>query len=89
MSKKKPDLSLLRQKPGHPQQAAAAPPAHKQKGRIGKESMTLFYPAEVKRQLWIMRGESRKTIHRMVGEALNDYFAKNGKPEIVPLEDGE
>jgi hypothetical protein len=87
MSKKKPDLSLLRQKIGHPQQAAGAPPAHKQKGRIGMESMTLFFPSEVKRQLWNMRGESRKTIQRMVGEALNDYFAKNGKPEIVPLED--
>jgi len=90
MAKQKPDLAaaLLRQPSSRGRsQAPASPVANQQKDRIGKESMTVFYVSEVKRQLWMMKAESGKTLHRMIGEALNDYFAKHGKPEIVPIEE--
>jgi len=90
MAKQKPDLAAALRQPtirGR-SQAPEAPRANQQKDRIGKESITLFYPSEVKRQLLSMKLESRRTLHQIVGEALNDLFAKYGRPEIVPTEEG-
>ena len=47
----------------------------------------MFLSSEYKRQLWRMKVESGKTIHRIVGEALNALFAKYGKPEIIQLDE--
>lgn len=41
---------------------------------------------EVKKQLRILAAEHNTTIQNLLAEALNDLFAKNGKPEIAPLE---
>jgi len=52
--------------------------------RIGKGNVTGYYPPAVKKQLRFMAAERDTNIQDLVAEALNDLFAKYGKPEIVP-----
>jgi hypothetical protein len=40
----------------------------------------------VKKQLRILAADRDTTIQDLLAEALNDLFAKHGKPEIVPME---
>jgi hypothetical protein len=40
----------------------------------------------VKRQLRILAADRDTTIQDLLAEALNDLFAKHGKPEIAPME---
>jgi Antitoxin-like ribbon-helix-helix len=51
--------------------------------RIGQKPITAFYPEHVRTQLKMMAAEQRRSMESMIGEALNDLFAKYGKPEIV------
>lgn len=48
--------------------------------------MTAYFPPTVKKQLRVLAAEQETTIQNLVGEALNDLFAKNGLPEIVPVD---
>jgi len=59
---------------------------HFRPGREGKSNVTGYFPPEVKKQLRLLAAESETTIQNLLAEALNDLFAKNGKPEIAPLE---
>lgn len=59
---------------------------HFRPGRSGKSNVTGYFPMEVKKQLRILAAEHNTTIQNLLAEALNDLFAKNGKPEIAPLE---
>jgi len=52
--------------------------------REGKGNVTGYYPPAVKKQLRFMAAERDTNIQDLVAEALNDLFAKYGKPEIVP-----
>lgn len=54
-------------------------------GRKGKSNVTGYFPPEVKKQLRLLAAEHDTTIQNLLAEALNDLFAKNGKPEIAPL----
>jgi hypothetical protein len=49
-------------------------------------NVTGYFPPAVKKQLRIMAAEGDTTIQRLLAEALNDFFAKYGKPEIAPVE---
>jgi hypothetical protein len=40
----------------------------------------------VKRQLRILAADRDTTIQDLLAEALNDLFAKHGRPEIAPIE---
>lgn len=60
---------------------------HYRPGRANKSNVTGYFPGEVKKQLRLLAAERETTIQRLLAEALNDLFAKNGKPEIVPFED--
>ena len=53
-------------------------------GREGKSNVTGYFPPEVKRQLRLLAAERNTTIQDLLAEALNDLFAKNGKPELAP-----
>ena len=55
-------------------------------GRTGKSNVTGYFAPEVKKQLRLLAAEQDTTIQNLLAEALNDLFAKNGKPEIVSLE---
>ena len=54
-------------------------------GRDGKSNFTGYFPPEVKKQLRILAAERSTTIQDLLAEALNDLFAKNGKPEIASM----
>jgi hypothetical protein len=62
---------------------------HYRPGRVNKSNVTGYFPPEVKRQLRMLAAEKDTTIQHLLAEALNDLFAKNGKPEIAPLEEEE
>lgn len=74
-----------------PQQdnASASAPAPKsayfRPSREGKANVTGYFPPAVKKQLRILAADRDTTIQDLLAEALNDLFAKHGKPEIVPL----
>ena len=53
-------------------------------GREGKSNITGYFPPEVKKQLRLLAAEQNTTIQDLLAEALNDLFAKNGKPELAP-----
>ena len=57
---------------------------HFRPSRVGKGNVTGYYPPAVKKQLRFMSAERDTNIQDLVAEALNDLFAKYGKPEIVP-----
>ena len=44
-------------------------------------------PPAVKKQLQVLAAERETTIQALLAEALNDRFAKYGKPEIAPVEE--
>ena len=58
---------------------------HFRPGREGKSNVTGYFPPEVKKQLRLLAAEQDTTIQNLLAEALNDLFAKHGKPEITPL----
>jgi len=60
---------------------------HFRPSRVGKGNVTGYYPPAVKKQLRFMAAERDTNIQDLVAEALNDLFAKYGKPEIVPRKD--
>ena len=68
---------------------AATPPSpvsndpHYRPGRVGKTAVSGFFPPPVKRQLRLMAAADDTTIQALLAEALNDLFAKHGKPEIA------
>lgn len=62
------------------------PRAAAQPSREGTAPITGHFPEDVRAQLKILAVEQRKTMHSLMAEALNDLFAKYGKPEIAPQE---
>ena len=63
--------------------AAPSPRRPVQPGRIGKVSVTAYFAPEVRRQLRRLAADADTTIQALLGEALNDLFAKHGAPEIA------
>jgi len=64
--------------------AAAAPTRRAtQPGRVGKVSVTGYFAPEVRRQLRRLAADTDGTIQALLGEALNDLFAKHGRPEVA------
>ena len=65
-----------------PVEAAERSP-HYRPSREGKSNVTGYFDPAVKRQLRILAAEQDTTIQALLGEALNDLFAKYGRPEVV------
>ena len=59
---------------------------HYRPGRAHKSNVTGYFPPEVKKQLRILAAERETTIQALLAEAMNDLFAKYGKPEIAPVD---
>jgi hypothetical protein len=55
-------------------------------GRAKLENITGYFEPAVKTQLKMLGVEKRQTIQRLLSEALNLLFAKNGKPEVASLD---
>ena len=62
-----------------PRQAGGKPPS-----RVAAVQVAGYYPKEVRVQLKILAAEQGRSMENMIAEALNDLFAKYGKPEIAP-----
>ncbi|MCY4671754.1 MAG: hypothetical protein OXC29_27695 [Rhodococcus sp.] len=58
---------------------------HYRPGRDGKANITGYFQPPVKRQLRILAAEQDTTIQALLEEAINDLFAKHGKPEIAGI----
>ncbi len=94
---KRPNLSALadaagsvRARPIEPAAAIQEPrPARPTAApsRVGLKPVTGFFPQEVRMQLKILAAEQTRSMEDMLAEALNDLFAKYGKPEIAPAAD--
>ena len=63
--------------------ARPARKAEPQQGREGKKQAVFWISEACKRQLKITCGEQGKTEQVLLTEALNDLFAKYGKPTIA------
>jgi hypothetical protein len=60
---------------------------HFRPGRAEMTNVTGYFPPAVKKLLRMIAAEEETTIQELLAEALNDLFAKRGKPEITPRED--
>lgn len=58
-------------------------PANRQPGRTSKVSIAGYFRPEVRRQLRRLPADGDTTVQALLGEALNDLFAKRGAPELV------
>ena len=59
---------------------------HFRPSREGKTNVTGYFPLAVKKQLRILAADRDTTIQELLAEALNDLFAKHGRPEIAPTD---
>ena len=57
---------------------ASPPPS-----RAGKASVTAYFAPAVRRQLRRLAADRDTTLQALLGEAVNDLFAKHGLPELV------
>ena len=67
----------------HRSPRSATSPRARQASRVNKASVTGYFDPAVRRQLRKLAADSDTTIQALLGEALNDLFAKHGLPEIV------
>lgn len=56
------------------------------KTRVGTKQVAAHFPADVAWQLRALAVERKTTVQSLMAEALNDLFAKYGKPEVAPIE---
>jgi len=50
------------------------------------KQIAAHYPEDVAWQLRGLAVERKTTVQNLMAEALNDLFAKHGKPEVAPVE---
>jgi hypothetical protein len=85
--KKQPEVNFVANLHRSAAAKAAAAPTTGQANRIGKQAVTVFFPQDVKIQLRVLGATKQQTLQRMLAEALNDFFVKNGLPEMAPLDE--
>jgi hypothetical protein len=56
------------------------------KTRMGTKQIAAHFPEDVAWQLRGLAVERKTTVQNLMAEALNDLFAKHGKPEVAPTE---
>lgn len=88
---KTPDLraAIMNKATGRPAPAPLDEPAPRpgrQASRVGKVSINAHFPKPVRDQLKIIAVERGTSLQGILGEAINDLFAKHGRPEIVDPE---
>jgi antitoxin-like ribbon-helix-helix protein len=80
------DLGGGTRKRPEPVQAETSYTIRQSPSREGTKPITVHFPKDVRDQLKILAVEKSTTMHNLLAEALNDLFAKYGKPEIAPRE---
>lgn len=56
------------------------------RGRANKHNITGYYALDAKTQFRTICAEKNVSSQQLLGEALNDLFAKYGRPEVIALE---
>ena len=56
------------------------------KTRVGTKQIAAHFPEDVAWQLRGLAVERKTTVQKLMAEALNDLFAKHGKPEVAPMD---
>ena len=56
------------------------------RARVGTKQVAAHFPEDVAWQLRALAVDRKTTVQNLMAEALNDLFAKYGKPELAPLE---
>jgi hypothetical protein len=54
--------------------------------RIGTKQVAAHFPEDVAWQLRALAVDRKTTVQNLMAEALNDLFAKYGRPEVAPIE---
>ena len=54
--------------------------------RMGTKQVAAHFPEDVAWQLRALAVDRKTTVQNLMAEALNDLFAKYGKPEVAPME---
>ena len=54
--------------------------------RVGTKQIAAHFPEDVAWQLRGLAVDRKTTVQNLMAEALNDLFAKYGKPEVAPME---
>ena len=54
--------------------------------RVGTKQVAAHFPEDVAWQLRALAVDRKTTVQNLLAEALNDLFAKYGKPEVAPME---
>ena len=75
-----PSLEPLRRRRKSTDASGSLP---RQANRVGKVSIAGFFEPSVRRQLRRLALDTDTTAQALLGEALNDLFAKHGLPELV------
>jgi outer membrane biosynthesis protein TonB len=68
--------------------APKSKPSPKPKKKSATSAITVHFPKQVRDQLKILAIQNGNTLHGIVAEAFNDFFAKHGKAEIAPKDAG-
>jgi hypothetical protein len=86
---KKPSLGAALSASAKPASAPAETPSTSAKtpGRVGKVQVAGFFSPEVAQQIKVMAAAESKTVQLLLAEALNDLFAKYGKPQLADTTD--
>lgn len=61
---------------------------HSQPSRRNTKPITGHFPKQVRDELKKLAIEQNTTLQNLLAEAFNDLFAKYGKPEIAPKDNG-
>jgi hypothetical protein len=69
-----------------PSTEAPEAPGRIAKTRMGTKQIAAHFPEDVAWQLRGLAVERKTTVQNLMAEALNDLFAKHGKPEVAPIE---
>ena len=86
-----PDLrtAIMNKAAGRPHAPPPDEPAGRpgrQASRVGKVSINAHFPKPVRDQLKLIALERGTTLQGVLGEAINDLFAKHGRPELADPE---
>lgn len=72
--------------PAVPPEAPAMTGRAAPRTRIGTKQIAAHFPEDVAWQLRALAVDRKTTVQNLMAEALNDLFAKYGKPELAPVE---
>ncbi|RKU21008.1 hypothetical protein C6499_22580 [Candidatus Poribacteria bacterium] len=66
-----------------PNETPSLEPKNRPDSRKGKKILQGWYPSEVHRQVRLIAADKGTSIERVIGDALNLLFEKNGKPPLA------